>query len=170
MPGPRKDEGCGDEPLIDALHAGCSHDDGKRSAAHLAVVIEVAIVVDGKHPGGDGAKGSARQKRLDVQAAALQVVGAAHGHKAKEDEDHQLAKGRVGNGLGAAHVRVGGNDRGKAYGHHDPAAHGDEVDRVEHDEKNAELDGALNGGNRKPPVGRGARQPFRVLRSAFFLV
>ena len=70
--------------------------DRQGALAHLAVGLEIAVVVDHQHGRGGQANhgGSGQQARGPVQR--LQVIAAAHGHEAEEEQHHQVAKGGVG--------------------------------------------------------------------------
>ncbi len=142
----------------DGEHALFAQENRERAPADGSVMLFIAVVVDGEHGGGDEAYGGGGEHRFNGDGMGLQIVGAADGDEAEEEKNGDFTKRRVGDGLGAAHVAVGGDNGGGEDDEHDPAAAVNEIRGVQKGDDAQQLDGALHGGDGEPAVGGGARQ------------
>lgn len=87
--------------------------DDEGALATDAVLIAIAIVVDDEQSVDGYATDEAQQEDAKVEREGLQVIGAAHGDKAEEEEHQQVAPAKVGEAGG---VEEGEEDAEQAEG------------------------------------------------------
>ena len=135
---------------------------GGGAAPHARVMNVVAPVVHGEHGGRHGSQGHAEQHGIEGEHSGLQVVGPTHGREAEEDQNDQLPEGRVGDGLGAAHVGVGRKNRSDAdREEHDPAVP-NENGGVEQGQKDSSQERVARRLHGNPSVRRRAGKPAAI--------
>ena len=88
----------------------------------------------------------------------LQPVRTTDRNRTEKYIHHQFTEGRIGDGLFAAHVRIGGSNGSQTDDRHDPSADINEVGGVQNYHGNQNLDHALHSIDRQPTVGGGSRK------------
>ena len=101
-----------DPEIVLAAEALAKADD-EGALATDAVLITIAIVVDNEQGVDGDAADEAQEEDAEVEREGLQVVGAAHGDEAEEEEHQQVAPAEVGEAGG---VEEGEEDAEQAEG------------------------------------------------------